>query len=132
MALGPDLPALFCNDDSWSDSLLHAGLIETDPMWRLPLHDGYDKWLDSNIADLNNVSGKSHAGAIIAALYMRRFVAPGIPWAHLDTYCWNDGTRPARPEGGEVLAMRAFAHAIAARLVPSSLTAGASAAHAAV
>jgi len=118
VALGPDLPALFCNDEGWAQALLEAGVAETDPMWRLPLHDGYDKWLDSNIADLNNVSGKAHAGAIIAALFMRRFVAPGTPWAHLDTYCWNDGNRPGRPEGGEILAMRAFARAIAARLLP--------------
>ncbi len=119
VALGPDLPALFCNDDTWAESLLAAGQAETDPMWRLPLHDGYDSWLDSPVADLNNVSGKSHAGAIIAALFMRRFVAPGTPWAHLDTYCWNDGKRPSRPEGGEAPAMRAFARAIADRLVPA-------------
>lgn len=130
VALGPDLPALFCNDDGWAEALLSAGRAETDPTWRLPLHDGYDKWLDSNVADLNNVSGKAHAGAIIAALYMRRFVAPGTPWAHLDTYCWNDGNRPSRPEGGEILAMRGFARAIADRLVPSPTTAATPSAHA--
>ncbi len=118
VALGPDLPVLFCNDDEWAEALLAAGASETDPMWRLPLHDGYDSWLDSPVADLNNVSGKSHAGAIIAALFMRRFVAPGTPWAHLDTYCWNDGNRPSRPEGGEAPAMRAFARAIADKLLP--------------
>jgi leucyl aminopeptidase len=122
VALGPDLPALFCNDDGWATALLEAGVAEADPMWRLPLHDGYDTWLDSPVADLNNVSGKAHAGAVIAALFMRRFVAPGTPWAHLDTYCWNDSNRPARPEGGEMPAMRAFARAIAAKLVPSPTT----------
>ena len=124
VALGPDLPALFCTDDGWAQSLLAAGLAEADPMWRMPLHDGYDSWLDSNIADLNNVSSKAQAGAITAALFMRRFVAPGTPWAHLDTYCWNDGTRPARPEGGEAPAMRAFARAIVERLVLSHPSAG--------
>jgi leucyl aminopeptidase len=120
VALGPDLPALFCNDDNWAAALLAAGQAEADPIWRLPLHDGYDRWLDSNAADLNNVSSKSQAGAIVAALFMRRFVAPGTPWAHLDTYCWNDSTRPARPEGGDAPAMRAFARAITERLVLSA------------
>ena len=125
VALGPDLPALFCNDDDWAEALLSAGRAEADPMWRLPLHDGYDSWLDSNAADLNNVSSKSHAGAITAALFMRRFVAPGTPWAHLDTYCWNDTSRPARPEGGDAPAMRAFARAITERLLLSHSPAGA-------
>ncbi len=120
VALGPDLPALFCNDDGWAEALLAAGTAETDPMWRMPLWDGYDNWLDSPAADVSNVSGKSHAGAVTAALFMRRFVAPGTPWAHLDTYCWNDNTRPARPEGGDAPAMRAFARAIAAKLVPTA------------
>ncbi len=121
VALGPDLPALFCNDDGWADAMLAAGLAETDPMWRMPLWDGYDSWMESPVADLNNTSGKSYAGAVTAALFMRRFVAPGTPWVHLDTYCWNDNSRPARPEGGEAPAMRAFARAIADRLVPAAV-----------
>lgn len=120
VALGPDLPALFCNDSDWSDALLAAGTAEHDPMWLMPLWDGYDGWLDSSVADLNNVSGKSHAGAITAALFMRRFIAPGVSWVHLDTYAWNDSSRPGRPEGGEAMAMRAFATAIAGKLVVSS------------
>lgn len=119
VALGPDLPALFCNDAGWSEALVCAGMKVCDPMWALPLWDDYDGWLDSPIADLNNVSAKSHAGAITAALFLRRFVAPGVPWAHLDTYAWNDQNRPARPEGGEAPAMRAFAAAIANKLVVS-------------
>jgi leucyl aminopeptidase len=112
VALGPDLPALFCNDARWAGEFLAAGAAECDPMWQLPLWDGYDSWLDSNVADLGSVSGKTQAGAVTAALFLRRFVAPGIAWAHLDTYAWNDSSRPARPEGGEVMGMRAMATAI--------------------
>ena len=115
VALGPDLPALFSNDDSLAADLLQAGTDENDPLWQLPLWDGYDRWLDSPIADLSNVSGKPHAGAIIAALFLRRFVDPGVKWAHLDTYAWNDTSRPAHPEGGDAPGVRAMAQAIARR-----------------
>jgi leucyl aminopeptidase len=81
-------------------------------MWRLPLWDGYDSWLDSPIADLNNVGSKPLGGAIIAALFMRRFLAPQTNWAHLDVYAWNDSNRPGRPEGGEAQAMRAVFSAL--------------------
>ncbi len=116
VALGPELPALFCNDEAWAETLLRAGTATSDPMWRLPLWDGYDSWLDSPIADLNNVSSKPMAGAVTAALYLRRFVAPGTAWAHFDLYAWNDATRPGRPEGGEAMALRAICAAVQARL----------------
>ncbi len=116
VALGPDLPAMFCNDDGWGDTLLRNGLAQHDPLWRLPLWDAYDRWLDSTVADLNNVSSKPHAGAITAALFLRRFVVPGIAWAHFDLYAWNDQTAPGRPEGGEAYAMRAIFSGIAKRL----------------
>lgn len=115
VALGPDLPALFCNDDELADRLLAAGRANHDPMWRLPLHDGYDSWLDSPFADLSNVSQKPMAGAVTAALYLRRFVPPDIAWAHLDMYAWNDTNRPGRPEGGEAQCARAL-HAMIAEL----------------
>jgi leucyl aminopeptidase len=107
VALGPDLPALFSNDDALADALLAGGQAAGDPLWRLPLHDGYANWLDSPIADLNNVATKPMGGAIIAALFLRRFVPEGTAWAHLDLYAWNDATRPGRPEGGEATGMRA-------------------------
>ena len=108
VALGPDLPALFSNDDALAEGLLRAGLAVQDPLWRLPLHDGYDAWLDSPFADLSNVSQKPMAGAVTAALFLRRFVPEGQAWAHLDVYAWNDATRPGRPEGGEVQSARAI------------------------
>ncbi len=111
-ALGPDLPALFCPHtpagDRVAEALLAAGQACADPLWRLPLWPGYDPWLASPIADLNNVSSKPMAGAITAALFLQRFVAPGTAWAHLDTYAWNDQSRPGRPEGGEAMALRAL------------------------
>lgn len=108
VALGPDLPALFANDDALAEALLVAGAEARDPLWRLPLHDGYDSWLDSRVADLSNVSTRPMAGAVTAALFLRRFVPDGTPWAHLDLYAWNDISRPGRPEGGEATALRAL------------------------
>ena len=66
VALGPDLPALMTPDDGLAAALLAAGEKSFDPMWRLPLHDGYDTWLDSAVADMNNVSARPMAGAIMA------------------------------------------------------------------
>jgi len=110
VALGPDLPALFSNDDALAAALLASGQAAHDPLWRMPLHDGYDSWLDSRVADLSNVSSRPMAGAVTAALFLRRFVPAAIPWAHLDLYAWNDTARPGRPEGGEATALRAIAH----------------------
>jgi leucyl aminopeptidase len=115
VALGPDLPAMFCNDDDWAEALLRAGHRQHDPLWRLPLWAPYDRWLDSPVADFNNVSSKPHAGAITAALFLQRFVMPGTAWAHLDLYAWNDQTSPGRSEGGEAYGMRAMFAAMAAR-----------------
>jgi leucyl aminopeptidase len=108
VALGPDLPALFCNEDGLAEAILAAGRNAHDPLWRLPLHDGYTNWLDSSVANMNNVSSKPMAGAVVAALFLRRFAPAGVPWAHVDVYAWNDSSRPGRPEGGEAQAMRAL------------------------
>ncbi len=108
VALGPDLPALFTPQDMLAEGLLQAGLAVDDPLWRLPLFAGYDAWLTSPVADLNNVSSKPQAGAIIAALFLQRFVASSIMWGHLDVYAWNDSSRPGRPEGGEAGGLRAL------------------------
>jgi leucyl aminopeptidase len=107
VALGPDLPALFCDDDAWASALSRAGIEVYDPLWRLPNWTGYDEWLMSPVADINNVSSKPFAGAIVASLFLKRFVPEQIPHAHIDLYAWNDQTRPGRPEGGESQSMRA-------------------------
>jgi leucyl aminopeptidase len=108
VALGPDLPALFCNDDDVADALLRHGKAEDDPLWRLPLHKGYRRMLDSKVADINNVSDGPYAGAITAALYLQEFIDAGTRWAHIDTMAWNTRDRPGRPEGGEALGLRAL------------------------
>ena len=116
VALGPDLPALFSPDDALAEGLVRAGLESNDPLWRLPLQTSYITWLDSPAADLNNVSTKPMAGAIVAALFLQRFVPEGTRWAHIDLYAWNDSPRPGRPEGGEIQAARAIARAVAVLL----------------
>lgn len=124
-ALGPDLPALFCNDETLAADILAAGLTEADPLWRLPLHAPYRRLLDSKVADIASVSDGPYAGAITAALFLQEFVGPKIAWAHLDVMAWNGSARPGRPEGGEALALRALFAAIAARYpVPDDAAAG--------
>ena len=111
VALGPELPALFCNDEALADALLAAGKAEDDPMWRMPLYKPYRRLIDSKIADLNNVSDGPQGGAITAALYLNEFVDPAVPWAHLDVMAWNNRSRPGRPEGAEAQTLRAvYAH----------------------
>jgi leucyl aminopeptidase len=115
VALGPDLVALFAQDDGLAASLVEAGTAAEDPVWRMPLWPGYAAWLESQAADLANVASKPHAGAIVAALFLQRFVSPDRCWAHFDLYAWNDSPRPGRPEGGEATGLRAAYHAIASR-----------------
>ncbi|MEI7038263.1 leucyl aminopeptidase family protein [Fulvimonas yonginensis] len=107
VALGPDLPGLFANDDAAAEALLEAGRRVSDPLWRLPLWRPYRKLLESSVADFANAGASRHAGAITAALYLERFVPDGLPWLHLDTYAWNDADRPGRPRGGEAQGLRA-------------------------
>lgn len=107
VALGPDLPALFCNDDKTAEALLEASRETQDPLWRLPLWQPYADMLRSKVADTNNIGGGGFAGAITAALFMQKFVDSKIPWVHVDTYAWAPSSKPGRPEGGEALGMRA-------------------------
>ena len=106
IALGPDLPALFSNDEMLANDWLAAGTQHFDPLWRMPLHRPYLRYLSSGIADLANGSASTMAGCITAALYLDRFVPTEQPWAHLDVYSWNDNDRPGRPAGGEAQALR--------------------------
>jgi leucyl aminopeptidase len=115
VALGTDLPALFCNDDRLADDLIAAGKDVADPMWRLPLFAGYRRLLDSKVADINNAPGVAFGGAITAALYLKEFVPDDVPWAHFDMMAWNNSSRPGRPEGGEAQAARAIFAAIEKR-----------------
>lgn len=107
VALGPDLPALFANDDELADALLAAGTAEDDPTWRLPLWPGYADMLKSDVADLNNSPEGGFAGATTAAMFLDKFVPKNVPWAHFDTFAWRPSAKPGRPKGGEALGLRA-------------------------
>jgi len=107
VALGPELPALFANDEKFAAKLLAAADAVEDPVWRLPLWRDYRRLFASDIADFNNSGKGGFAGAIVGALFLDWFVPAGIPWAHFDTYAWNDISRPGRPLGGEAMGLRA-------------------------
>jgi leucyl aminopeptidase len=106
VALGPQLPALFANDAALGRDWQRLGLAVADPVWELPLWDGYDDMLKSQVADMQNAPEGGFAGAITAALFLRRFVPASVPWAHLDTFAWNPTPRPGRPKGGAALGLR--------------------------
>jgi len=105
VALGPELPALFGNDDGVVQDLARTAAAEHDPLWPMPLWAGYEDELASKIADLNNVASSGFAGAIFGALFLKRFVADS-PWLHIDLYAWNSKDRPGRGVGGEAQALR--------------------------
>ena len=107
VALGPELPATFVNRDELAADLDQAAREVDDPIWRMPLWDPYDEDLKSSVADLSNTSGNAMAGAVYAALFLRRFVPDEIPWAHLDPWAWRDPGKPGRPPGGAALGLRA-------------------------
>lgn len=107
IALGPDLPAMFCDDEEVARGLIACGHKELDPVWPLPLFTPYRKFMDSKVADISNTSSSSYGGAITAALFLKDFVDANIPWVHFDLMAWNTRCLPGRPEGGEAMALRA-------------------------
>ncbi|HEX8839130.1 MAG TPA: leucyl aminopeptidase family protein [Sphingomicrobium sp.] len=108
VALGPDLPAFFSNNDELAAEAAAAAANVDDPLWRMPLWDPYDEMLKSDVADMANAANSPMAGAIVAAMFLKRFVPEGRTWAHLDTYAWRDAAKPGRPKGGEALGLRAI------------------------
>jgi leucyl aminopeptidase len=111
VALGAELPALFGTREETVEAVRRHGRRLADPIWPMPLWNGYDDEISSRIADVNNVSGSTFAGAIIGGLFLRRFVTATPDWLHLDVYCWNPKERPGRPVGAEPQAVRAL-HAL--------------------
>ena len=109
VALGTELPALFCNDDGFAEDILTAGTQVLDPLWRMPLWPGYRKMIEGKVADITNAPDGGYAGAITAALFLERFAPENAGWAHIDVMAWNVSSKPGRPEGGEAMGMRAFA-----------------------
>jgi leucyl aminopeptidase len=115
VALGPDLPAMFANDEALAADLVAAAAAASDPVWRMPLWDGYDEMLKSGLADLANAADSPLGGAVTAALFLRRFVPRDVPWAHFDTFAWRPTARPGQPKGGEALGLRAAVAALEKR-----------------
>lgn len=107
VALGPDLPPIYSNNDEIAAHLQQASKAVRDPLWRMPLWQPYGRYLESKIADMANASATPMAGSVTAALYLQKFVTPATSWLHFDVYSWNDTDRPGRPAGGEAQGLRA-------------------------
>lgn len=106
VALGPEIAPYYTNDDKLADALEKAAKDQSDPIWRMPLWDGYERMLDSSIADMRNAGVDAFAGSISAALFLRRFIN-STPWVHFDVFAWNATARPGRPAGGDAHGLRA-------------------------
>jgi leucyl aminopeptidase len=115
VALGPDLPPFYTDNDGLAAELTGCAAAENDPLWRLPLWAPYKSMLDSKVADISNVGSSSFAGSITCALFLQRFVTGAAAWLHLDIYAWTPTAKPARPEGGECQAARALYALLTAR-----------------
>lgn len=112
VALGPDLPPFFTDDANLAHDLTEASLETDDPLWRLPLYSGYEKDIRAKFADLTNAPAGGMAGAITAALFLKRFVSRAKSWVHIDIFGWAPSERPHSPGGGEAQAIRALFHHI--------------------
>ncbi|MEZ5979052.1 MAG: leucyl aminopeptidase family protein [Planctomycetota bacterium] len=111
VALGPDVPALFGNDEELVQLLLDTSKAQDEPVWRMPLVDDYEWTIDSPFADVNNSGSDNRGGAITAALFLRRF-ARDTPWAHVDLYAWEDRGRPGTPRGANGMFVRTLTRAV--------------------
>ena len=108
VALGPDLPAYFTNSESLALLLNNISSTNNDPLWRLPIYQPYENRLNSDVADTNNISADSFAGAIVAALFLNKFVKKNITWLHVDTYAWSEGRKLGSTKGGDILGVRSI------------------------
>ncbi len=108
VALGPDLPPFYTQDDALAADVARCAATENDPLWRMPLWAPYDSWLDSKVATINNAPSGGFAGSITCALFLQRFVEHARSWLHLDIFAWTPSAKPGRPEGGECQAARAL------------------------
>ncbi len=119
IAMGNEVAALFSNDDDVAKQIIAIAEQENDPICRMPLHQPYRELLDSNIADISNVSSSRGGGAIIAALFLKEFINNGIPWIHFDFEAYNLNDKPGRPKGGEAQTLRAVFQYLLKRFVES-------------
>lgn len=112
VALGPDLPPVYCRRDQDARVLMDAGMKNGDPVWHMPLWADYEQNLSSDVADINNITNDGFAGSITAALYLSKFVKPETNWMHLDVFGWSPSSRPGRPKGGHIMAVRTLFHTL--------------------
>jgi leucyl aminopeptidase len=112
VALGPDLAPFYTDDEAFAASLAAAAGRVRDPVWRMPMHRPYDPLIEPDIADLDNAPSGGMAGSITAALFLDRFVEPGVRFAHFDVYGWTPVAAPARPKGGAGQGARALLDAL--------------------
>lgn len=108
-AVGTDIAAMLSNNDQLAAELIDSSNKSSDPVWRLPLFPAYEDLLNSTIADLVNSSSSPYAGAIVAGLFLQRFITKSVPWVHFDVMAWNTSSKPGKPEGGEAIGIRAVA-----------------------
>jgi leucyl aminopeptidase len=117
-AVGPDIAPFFTDDEGFAATLAQTAAAVADPVWRLPFHAPYEAMIEPGIADLDNAPSGGMAGAITAALFLRRFV-PDVPsYAHFDIYGWSASSAPARPKGGVGMGARAIFRALTDGLAP--------------
>lgn len=115
VALGTELPAFFCDHNDFTNTVLETGMAVSDPLWRMPLWQGYKKMVEGKTADLTNSPDGGYGGAITAALFLQHFAPKDATWAHIDLMAWNLSSKPGRPEGGEAMGLRAIYSAIEAK-----------------
>ncbi|MBP1806376.1 leucyl aminopeptidase family protein [Rubellimicrobium aerolatum] len=110
VAVGPDLAPFFTDDDALAQALAQGGRDWADPVWRLPFHEPYEALIEPAIADLDNAPSGGMAGAITAALFLRRF-AP-TRYCHFDIFAWSQSNAPGRTKGGLMQGVRALLAAL--------------------
>lgn len=115
VAVGPDIAALFTNQDKLAEDFMQSAHETNDPIWRLPMYEGYKEYFNSKIADCSNATDIPFAGATTAALFLKQFIPAEMAWAHFDIMAWNIYSKPGQPEGGEAMGMRAVGHYLRAR-----------------
>ena len=112
VAVGPDIAPYFTDDAGLSHVVATAAQNVSDPVWQLPLHAPYETMIEPGIADLDNAPKGGFAGAITAALFLKRFVSDTQKFIHFDCYGWQPSSAPARPKGGVGQGTRALFQAI--------------------
>ncbi len=115
VALGPEIPPFYTDDDEIAGQLARHAEAECDPLWRMPLWRPYYSMIETPVADLNNSSESSFAGSVTAALFLRKFVELARTYIHFDIYAWNPTARAGAPRGGEAQGIRALFALISAR-----------------